>query len=149
MAQKLHVVEVNAGDDGAIGVDDVDGVQPPAQAHFQNHHVQRRARDDVQNGQGGKLKVGQRHRVPLGARSLHCGKPGNQGFGLHHLALQTQAFFKMHQVGGRIHRSAVACLQQDGFQHGAGRALAVGARHGDYRAMQRQPHARGNHAHAL
>ena len=34
MAQKLHVVEVDAGDDSAIGVDDVDRVEATAQTYF-------------------------------------------------------------------------------------------------------------------
>ena len=41
VAQKLHVVQRNAGDQGAIGIHRVDGIEPPAHAHFQDHQVQR------------------------------------------------------------------------------------------------------------
>jgi hypothetical protein len=37
---QLHVVQVDAGDDGAVGIDDVDGIQPPTQPHLQHGHIQ-------------------------------------------------------------------------------------------------------------
>ena len=59
IAQKFHVVKVNAGNDGAIGVQDVDGIQPPAQTDFQNHHVKLGVGQQLQDGQGGEFKVSQ------------------------------------------------------------------------------------------
>jgi hypothetical protein len=49
--QVLGVVEVDAGDDRAVGVDRVHRVQPAAHAHFQDHQVQRRLRQRAQDDQ--------------------------------------------------------------------------------------------------
>jgi hypothetical protein len=38
-AEVFHVVEVDAGDDRAVGVDDVDRVEPAAQADLEDRHV--------------------------------------------------------------------------------------------------------------
>ena len=38
----LHVIEGNAGDHRAVGVEGIDRVEAPAQAHLQDHQVQRR-----------------------------------------------------------------------------------------------------------
>ena len=40
-AQQFHVVQVDAGDDAAVGVDEVDRVQPASEADLQDDHVQR------------------------------------------------------------------------------------------------------------
>ena len=55
--QQLHVVQIDAGDHGAIRVDDVRGVQPPAQTHLQNDHIEVGAGHHLQNGQRGKFEV--------------------------------------------------------------------------------------------
>ena len=46
-AEKFHVVEVDAGDDGAVGVDGIDGVVAAAETDFENDHVQRLVRPAV------------------------------------------------------------------------------------------------------
>ena len=70
------MVDVHAGDHGAVGVDDVGGVQPPAQADLQNGHIQAAWLYEPQDGQSGELEVGQRHLGPsVRARSTasKCG----------------------------------------------------------------------------
>ena len=41
-AEELGVVDVDAGDDGAVGVEGVDRVEPAAEAHLEDHQVERR-----------------------------------------------------------------------------------------------------------
>ena len=149
VAQQFHVVEVNAGDDGAVGIDDVDGVQAAAQAHFQNRHIQTRIAHHVKNGQGAELKVGQRHRLALHTGAFHGGKAGHQRIRRHRLTVQPQALFKVHQMRRAVNTGLVAGLPQYGRQHGAGGALSVGAGHGDHRTGKAQAHALGHGAHAL
>ena len=69
VAQQRRVVQIDAGDDGAVGVDDVDRIQPPAQADLQNHHLQPAATHHVQNGQRGEFEIGQRDDIMV----LHPG----------------------------------------------------------------------------
>ena len=60
-AEVLHVVEVDAGDDGAVGIDDVDRVEPPAQADFEDRHVERRRGQQAHDRQRRELEIGERH----------------------------------------------------------------------------------------
>ena len=39
VAQIILVIQIHAGNNGAIGVKNIDRIQPSAQAYFQNHHV--------------------------------------------------------------------------------------------------------------
>ena len=144
------MVQVDAGDDGAIRLDDVDRVQPSAQADFENHHLQRAALHHVQNGQRGKFKVGQRDGlVVLHPGAFNACKGSHQFWCLDGITVEAQAFFKMHQMRRGIDPGAVAGLQQNGFQHDAGGALAVGAGHRDHRAIKTNAHALGHGMHAL
>jgi hypothetical protein len=52
-------------------------------------------------------------------------------------------------MGRGVDAGAVTRFEQDGFEHGAGRALAVGARHGDHRAVKTQVEPIGHLAHTL
>ena len=58
--------------------------------------------------------------------------------------MQAAAFLEVHQVGRGVHPGLVSGFQQNGFEHGAGRAFAIGARHGDHRAIKAQGHALGH-----
>ena len=58
-AQKLGVVQVDAGDDGAVGIKNIHGIEPPAQAHFENRHVQVRVGHHLHDRQGCELEVRQ------------------------------------------------------------------------------------------
>ena len=64
-----------------------------------------------------------------------------QQFGLDHLTLQATALFKMHQMRRAIDARFKARFRQDGFQHCAGRALAISPRHCDDRTRKAKRHA--------
>jgi len=93
LAQNGGVVDVDAGDDGAIGIHDVDRIEPPAQTHFQNGHIQMGVGHEVHDGQGAELEIGQTH---IAAHRLHGGKGFGQRIGRGRFAMQTAALFKMH-----------------------------------------------------
>ena len=145
-AQNGHVVQIDAGDHRAIGVDDVDRVQPPAQADFQNGHVQMGLSHQAQDGQRAELEISQ---ADIASDRLDSRKSFGESFGRCRLAVQAAAFLKMNQMWRGVNTCAVTGLQQHRLQHGAGRALAVGARHGDHRAVKTQRHAVGHGFHAV
>ena len=147
--QEFHMVDVDAGDDGAIGVDHIGGIQPPAQAHLENRHIQPGLAHQPQDGQRGELEIGERHFRALHARLLHGLELRQQLDGLHDLAAHAAAFLEMHQMRRCVDAGAKARLQRHGLQHGAGRAFAVGARHRDHGAVETQVQALGNFAHAI
>src|SRR5690606_25155191 len=64
-AQVFDVVNVDAGDDGAVGINDVRGVEATAQTHFENRHIQQRVAHQPQDGQRGELEVRQRYFVAI------------------------------------------------------------------------------------
>ena len=59
-AEIVDMIDRDGRDDGDIGVDDVHRVETPAQAHFEHHRVDPRAREQPQRGQGPEFEVRQR-----------------------------------------------------------------------------------------
>ncbi|MPN46604.1 hypothetical protein SDC9_194195 [bioreactor metagenome] len=144
------MVQIDAGDDGAVGIDDVRGVKPPAHAHLQNDHVQLGEAQQAQDRQGGEFEIGQRNLVTaLHARLLHGGKLLHQLGGGDDLAIHPAALFEVHQMRRGEHARLVTRLQRHGFQHRAGGTLAIGAGHGDHGAVEMQVQPLGHLAHAL
>ena len=50
VAQIGLVFQIHAGNNGAIGIKSIDGIQPPAQADFQNHHVHLMQPENIHRG---------------------------------------------------------------------------------------------------
>jgi hypothetical protein len=123
-AQVLGVIEIDAGDHRAIGVNAVDGIEPPAEAHFQDNQIQRLGRQAQHDGQRGELEIRQLH---ITARRFDGLEMRQQRFGLHRLAVDPAALLEMHQVRLDVEPDLVAGLQGDSLQHRAGRTLAIGA----------------------
>ena len=146
LAQNGRVVDVDAGDHRTIGVHHVDGIEPPPQPDFEDHGIQSCLGHDFQNGQGAELEIRQAH---LTTGLLHR----LEGLRQHHrrgrLAVQTATLLEMHQMGRGVHPGLVPRFEQDGLEHGAGRALAVGSGHGDHRAVKAQGHAIGHRLDAV
>ena len=66
-AEVLGVVDVDAGDHRAVGVEGVDRVEAPAEADLEDHQVERRRREQARDRQQRELEVGQRD---VAARAL-------------------------------------------------------------------------------
>ncbi len=71
----VHVVEIDAGDDGDVGVDDVDRVETAAQAHFEHDGVGRGGGEEPQCGERAVLEIRERN---LGARVLDRVESGDE-----------------------------------------------------------------------
>ena len=65
------------------------------------------------------------------------------------LAVDAAALLEVHQVRLGIQADAVAGLQADGFEHRAGRTLAVGAGDRDHRRIEPQAETFGHPAHPI
>ena len=63
--------------------------------------------------------------------------------------MDAAALLEMHQVRRGVNAGAVTRLLRHRLQHGAGGAFAVGARHGDHRAVKLQLQAVCHFAHPL
>ncbi len=135
IAQVGRVVDVDAGDDGDVGLDDVDRIQASAQADFEDGDVDAALRDQVGDGQGGEFEI----------RQVGAGAGGFDGVeGVHerligcHLAIDAGALVEVEEVRLDVEADAVAGLQQHRFEHRAGGTLAIGAGDHDHRAIEGQ-----------
>ncbi|MCY1528981.1 hypothetical protein D9M68_641050 [compost metagenome] len=59
IAQPVGMIDTDTGDQGKIGIDQVDRIQAPAQPHFQHHGIQGRALKQPKGRQGAHLEIGQ------------------------------------------------------------------------------------------
>jgi hypothetical protein len=139
------VVEIDAGDDRAIGVDRIDRIEAATETDFEDHHVDRLLRQATHDRQRRELEVGQRG---VAACSFDRFEVRQQFFGGDAGAVDAAALFEVHEMRLDVQADAVARRQRDRLQHGAGRALAVGACHRDHRAIETQaePVAHGQRA---
>ena len=53
--QPVGMVEVDGGDNGQVGIVGIDGVEPPAQADFQDDGLDPSGGEDLPGGQGAEL----------------------------------------------------------------------------------------------
>ena len=118
--EEFGVVDVDAGNDRTVGIDDVGGIQAATEANFQDGHVQPRLAHQVQYRERGELEIGQRNLITRRARTLHRLEMRQQIACGHYFAVDTTALLEVHQVRRGIDAGAVAGLQCNGLQHGAG-----------------------------
>src|SRR5690606_40712392 len=45
VAQIVDVIHIDAGDDRAVRIEDIDRIQPPAQSHFEDERIEARTRE--------------------------------------------------------------------------------------------------------
>ena len=135
VAEKLGVVDRDAGDDGGERmIDHIGRVQPAAEADFQQQHIGRMAREQQQADRGGDLEHGD-GRAGIGALAFLQRRAellvGHQ----HAFArlAQAEALVEAHQMRRGIDVHALAGRFQDRAQEGDGGALAVGAGDMDHR----------------
>jgi hypothetical protein len=73
------MVDVDAGHDRHVGVDDVDGVEPSAQADLQDHDIEPGAGQQVHDRQRGEFEIGQRDLATAGLDGVECLHQGGIG----------------------------------------------------------------------
>ena len=149
ITQNGGVVDINAGDDGAVSIHHVRSVEPAAQAHFQNGDIQLGQTQHAQDGQRGELKIRQQDFFTLQACGFHGFKVRQKVLSLGDFTVNAATLLKMHQVWRGIDAGLIARLQGHGLQHGTGRALAVGASHRNDGAVKLQRHALRDFAYTL
>ena len=137
-AKVLGVVQVDAGDDGAIGIDGIDRVVATAEADFEDHEIERCMGQQMGDGQRRELELGQRD---VAARGLDRGEMRQQFIGSDGLPADAAALLEVHQLRLLVQADAPARRQGDRLQHRAGGALAIGAGHRDHRHVERQAEA--------
>ena len=72
------MVQIDAGDDGAVGIHNVDGIQSSPKAHLQNDHIQLGLGQHLKDGQGAELEISQAN---VASRLLNFGKGSSKKFG--------------------------------------------------------------------
>src|SRR5690606_38378877 len=96
IAQILRMVNVHTGDNGAIGIHEVDRVKPPAQAHFHNGDIYALFAEKHQRSQGGVFKVAERC---ITACVLNDVELLNDGAVASRLAIEAYSFVEVDQMG--------------------------------------------------
>ena len=110
VAQIMLVVQIHAGDHGAVGIENIHCIQAAAQTDFQNHHVHLFAQENVHRGQCVEFKIGERRAA---ARGFDAFEGGHDGFVRHRLCIDGDAFVKAQQVRAGERADFVACLRVD------------------------------------
>ena len=98
--QVLDVINIDAGDDGAVGINDVGRIQTPAQTDLQDGDIQQGMAHQPQNRQGREFKVGERYLTSAHrASGFYRLKMGQQIVGPHDFPVDTTPLLEMNQVG--------------------------------------------------
>ena len=74
VTQIILMIEINAGEDGAIGIDDIDRIEPPAQTHLQNHAIGRIVHENQQSCERCKFEIRQCNWLRRHPRRLDLGE---------------------------------------------------------------------------
>src|SRR5690606_38472363 len=125
----------DAGNDGAVGVHQIDRVQAPAQSDFQYRYIQLAFFEQHQSGQRRVFEITQ---GDLAARAFDLMELIDDVLVARLLAINPDTLIEVDEVGRRVGADLVAGRQQHGLEHGAGGALAIGPAHRDLHERQRQ-----------
>jgi len=141
------MVNVHRGDHRHVSVNDVDGIQSPAQPHFKHCKVQTGLLEDPQRAQRAVFEIGERR---VATRVFHRIETGHQRgvIGVH--AINAHALVVAQQMRRGVRAHLPAGSARDGFDEGHRRAFAVGtADHDGVFARLPQLQARRYFAHAV
>src|SRR5690606_6718880 len=134
-AQVLGVLEVDPGEDGHVGVDDVGGVQATAQAHLDHRRVDRLIGEEGEGRRSRQLEIGEPD--PLVAlledvgESRHVGHRLGELLGCGVAAQDAEPFFDRYEMGGYVRPGVQPVGEQEQSRNPGGRRLPVGAGHVD------------------
>ena len=135
VAEKFGVVHADRRDHGRQRrVDHVGGVQPPAEADFQQHHIGRMLREQAKRRRGFDFENRDR-RAGIGALAMFERRAQFVIADQHAAAgpAEAKAFVDPHQIGRGVGVDAQARRFQDRAQIGDRRTLAIGAGDMDHR----------------
>ena len=125
VAKERRMVDADGGDHGDVRINGIDGVEPPAQADFQNHDVGLCILEALQNAEPREFKISKRH---PGACLFDFAEGADERLVVDFAAVEERTFVEAQQMGRRMKRRPEARFPKNGLNKGAGRTLAVRAR---------------------
>ena len=142
VAEEFRVVHADRRDDGRDRpVDHIGGVEPSAEAGFQQHDIGLDARANRQNAAAVSIS-----KIVIGSPALTCSQCSSTRAQLGivsqpaaALLADAEAFVDPHQIGRGVDVDAQARGLEDRAQIGDGRTLAVGAGDMDHRRQHALP----------
>ena len=131
-AEILHVVDTDARQHGAVGVDDVHRVEPAAQADLEDGRFDFFSGEVVKRRKRAEFEVRQLNLTP---RPLHGSKRVGERLVRRLDPGDPDALVVAQEMRRRVEAGAISGGAQDRLEHRAGRSLAVGSRDGDHGAI--------------
>ncbi len=105
VAEPVLVIEIDGGHDRGIGVDDVDGIEPPAEADFEQRDVEPGLGEKHQRGERAVFEIGQRD---IAARSLDALEDVDQRSVADVLAVDAHALVVAEEMRRGVRADALA-----------------------------------------
>ncbi len=122
------MVQRDTGDNRYVRIDNIGSIQPSAQPHFQNNHVQRRLFKQLQRRQRTEFKIGQRG---VAASRFNRSKAGGMRRFRQLIALNAHAFGIAQQMRGAVDADPITSGHQQRFQRAASGAFAISSGNGE------------------
>ena len=129
VAEILLVVEIDGGDDGDIGIDQVDRIEAPTQTDLEHGHVEGRLREPLECRQCREFEKGQRD---IAAHCIDAPESVDDGLVTGLDTVDDHALIEAEQMRRRVAAHPVPRRSQHRDQEGNGRALAIGAADRDH-----------------
>ena len=126
------MIEIDRGDDGDLGLDNVGRIEPAAEAHFVDRKLYTRFSEGHEGERGDALEIGRMSlQLALGEQAFDRqmnARPGRgERFIRDVLAIDANALVDALEVGGGVQTGAQAGGAQDRFEHRSRRSFAVRA----------------------
>ena len=124
VAEPVLMIDVDRRDDRSVRVDEVDRIEPAAEADFEQRDVELRVGEQHQRGERAVFEVGQRD---VAARGLNPFERIDERRVARFFALDAHALVVAQEMRRGIRADALAVRAQHCFEKRNRRALAVGA----------------------
>ena len=138
-AEPVAMIDIHGGDHRDIRIDDVDRVQPAAQADLEDCQIERGLGENQQRRQRAEFEIGQRYRIAWSGapRGLDALERGDQRRVTGLAPIDPHPFVVTQQMRRSECANSPARCARDRLDEGDRRALAVGA--GDTDHARRRP----------
>src|SRR5262249_25549595 len=137
-AQIFDMVDADARQHRAVGIDDVDRVEPAAQPDLEDRRLDLRSRKKPERRWRAEFEI---RELDIPSRLLYCRERFGQSLVRSLDARYAHALVVAQQVRRRVEAGSVARGAQDRLEHRAGRAFAVGAADSNNGAVKTHSHS--------
>ena len=144
--QKCRMVNTDRRHNRNVRIDGIHGIEPAAQADFEDHHVWMRILKKFEHREAGVFEVRERHAASCG---LHFAKGSDQRLVRDFLPIEERALIEANEVRRRMHGRTKPCLAPNALHNGAGGPFAVRTGNCDDGTFKLNPHAGDHRLHAL